>query len=61
MNFFDAHLPLKNYNETTTKRCDICESCDIYQLLSAAIADSYGISPFLRSLFSPLPLIWSTQ
>ena len=31
----------KNYNQTTTKRCNICKSCDIYQLLSNGNNDTY--------------------
>jgi len=43
MTFLDNRLPLKNYNQTTTKTCYICESCDIYQLLSAEIGYIYEI------------------
>ncbi len=43
----------KNYNQTTTKRCDICDLCDIYQLLSAEIGDIYVRRGFLMSLRRP--------
>ena len=30
----------KNYNQTTTKRCDICDLREIYHLLSTEISSS---------------------
>ena len=44
----------KNYNQTTTKRCDICESCDIYQSVSAAIRNSYKIARISPSFTKPV-------
>jgi len=52
--FLDNRLPLKSYNQTTTKRCHICESCDIYQLLSAEISVSYEIAGIWGSFRNPL-------
>lgn len=40
------HCPRNDYNQTTTKRCDICELDDICQSLSAGNGDTCEIDGF---------------
>jgi hypothetical protein len=60
MSSFDHRLPLKNYNQTTTKRRHIYESCDVYQSVSAEIGDIYEImeisTSFRRPMLYPIEL-----
>jgi hypothetical protein len=41
MSSLDGRLPLKNYNQTTTKGCDICDFWDFYHSVSTEIRNSY--------------------
>jgi hypothetical protein len=54
MSFLDNRLPLKSYNQTTTKRCHICESCDIYESVSAEIGYSCEIAGIWGSFRKPM-------
>jgi len=40
--------------KTTTKRCNICDLCDIYQLLSAENSHTYEKTKISRRFRSPM-------
>jgi hypothetical protein len=54
MSRLTRRLPPKNYNQTTTKWCNICYSCDSYQFLSTLISHTYKITEISGSFRRPM-------
>jgi hypothetical protein len=59
MSFRKETSAAKNYNQTTTKRYNICKSCDIYQLPSDENTNTYERPQILGNCVKQV--LWPTE